>query len=62
VPNTTPLVDSVSGFDAAAGRAKSIVDFSIEALAHASSLENIQRWPSAGRSPSSCFWTAGRRR
>jgi dihydroorotase len=42
MPNTVPLVDSVAGFDAAveAGN-KSIVDFAIEALAHASSLENI---------------------
>jgi dihydroorotase (multifunctional complex type) len=42
MPNTAPLVDSVSGFDAAAAAGqKSIVDFAIEALAHASSLENI---------------------
>ena len=42
MPNTTPLVDSVRGFDAAvqAGRT-SIVDFAIQALAHASSLEDI---------------------
>jgi dihydroorotase (multifunctional complex type) len=42
MPNTAPLVDSVTGFDAAveAGN-KSIVDFAIQALAHASSLENI---------------------
>ena len=42
MPNTVPLIDSVSGFDAAAEAGqKSIVDFAIEALAHASSLENI---------------------
>jgi dihydroorotase (multifunctional complex type) len=42
MPNTAPLVDSVAGFDATAeaGR-KSIVDFAIQALAHASSLEQI---------------------
>jgi dihydroorotase (multifunctional complex type) len=42
MPNTMPLVDSIGAFDAAAdaGR-KSIVDFAIEALAAASSLENI---------------------
>jgi dihydroorotase (multifunctional complex type) len=42
MPNTAPLVDSVTGFDAAvAAGNKSIVDFAIQALAHASSLENI---------------------
>jgi dihydroorotase (multifunctional complex type) len=42
MPNTAPLVDSPKGFDAAAaaGRA-SIVDFAIQGLAHASSLEHI---------------------
>jgi dihydroorotase len=42
MPNTMPIVDGVQAFDAAAdaGR-KSIVDFAIEALAHASSLNNI---------------------
>jgi dihydroorotase (multifunctional complex type) len=42
MPNTSPLVDSATGFDAAVDAAKkSIVDFAIQALAHASSLENI---------------------
>jgi len=42
MPNTAPLVDSVSGFDAAvAAGGKSIVDFAVQALAHASSLTNI---------------------
>jgi dihydroorotase len=42
MPNTAPLVDSVAGFDAVAEAANnSIVDFAIQALAHASSLENI---------------------
>jgi dihydroorotase (multifunctional complex type) len=42
MPNTTPLVDSVRGFDAAAAAGRtSIVDFAIQALAHASSLEVI---------------------
>src|ERR1700730_14329634 len=42
MPNTAPLIDSVCAFDAAAEAGqKSIVDFAIEALAHASSLENI---------------------
>jgi dihydroorotase (multifunctional complex type) len=42
MPNTLPLVDSATGFDAAVEAAnKSIVDFAIQALAHASSLENI---------------------
>src|SRR5437764_2263367 len=42
MPNTAPLVDSVAGFDAtvAAGD-KSIVDFVVQALAHASSVTNI---------------------
>ena len=42
MPNTVPLVDSLSGFEAAvsAGR-ESIVDFAVQALAHASSLNNI---------------------
>jgi dihydroorotase (multifunctional complex type) len=42
MPNTAPLVDGVRGFDAAAEAGNtSIVDFAIQALAHASSLENI---------------------
>ena len=42
MPNTAPLVDSVDGFHAAAAAGSaSIVDFGIQALAHASSLENI---------------------
>src|ERR1700731_523416 len=42
MPNTAPLIDSVSGFDAAAEAGqKSIVDFALQALAHVSSLENI---------------------
>jgi dihydroorotase (multifunctional complex type) len=42
MPNTAPLIDCVTGFDAAVEAAnKSIVDFAIQALAHASSLENI---------------------
>jgi dihydroorotase (multifunctional complex type) len=42
MPNTAPLVDSVTSFDAVAEAANnSIVDFAIQALAHASSLENI---------------------
>lgn len=42
MPNTVPVIDSVSAFDAAAAAGqKSIVDFAIEALAQASSLENI---------------------
>jgi dihydroorotase len=43
MPNTAPLVDSVSAFDAAADAGqKSIVDFAIQALAHASSLPNVE--------------------
>src|SRR6202047_1820556 len=42
MPNTAPLIDSVSSFDAAAEAGqKSIVDFALQALAHVSSLENI---------------------
>src|SRR3984893_18516320 len=42
MPNTSPLVDSGTGFDAAAEAGqKSIVDFALQALAHVSSLENI---------------------
>src|SRR3981081_1484543 len=42
MPNTAPLIDSVSGFDAAAEAGqKSIVDFALQVLAHASSLESI---------------------
>jgi dihydroorotase len=42
MPNTVPLVDSVSGFEAAVSAgSKSIVDFAVQALAHASSLKNI---------------------
>jgi dihydroorotase (multifunctional complex type) len=42
MPNTIPIVDSVQAFDAAADAGqKSIVDFAIEALAHASSLDRV---------------------
>jgi dihydroorotase len=42
MPNTVPLVDSVRGFEAAVSAGgKCIVDFAVQALAHASSLENI---------------------
>ncbi len=43
MPNTVPLVDNVAAFDAVIDAAnKSIVDFAVQALAHASSLDNIE--------------------
>src|SRR5204863_9517050 len=43
MPNTVPLVDNVAAFDAVIDAAnKSIVDYAVQALAHASSLDNIE--------------------
>lgn len=49
MPNTVPVIDSVGAFDAAveAGQ-KSIVDFAIQALAHASSLGDISALAARG--------------
>ena len=42
MPNTAPLIDNVMAFDAAvAAGGNSMVDFAVQALAHASSLHNI---------------------
>ena len=49
MPNTIPIVDGVEAFDAAADAGqKSIVDFAIEALAHASSLTSIAKLAERG--------------
>ncbi|TMJ34710.1 MAG: hypothetical protein E6G96_01085, partial [Alphaproteobacteria bacterium] len=43
MPNTVPVVDNVAAFDAVIDAAnKSIVDYAVQALAHASSLDNIE--------------------
>jgi dihydroorotase (multifunctional complex type) len=49
MPNTVPLIDSAAAFDLAAQAGeKSIVDFALQALAHPSSIENIEALAARG--------------
>jgi len=49
MPNTVPLIDNPAAFDlAAAAGEKSIVDFALQALAHRSSLDNIEALAARG--------------